>query len=87
MLAHDLHVLMVVPPVTLVLDAEIWETNLLVDVREVVIPRPCLNLSSVAIRSPVALRIALVVLLKPFLILTPQIDFQHDAFDVGALVA
>ncbi len=78
---------MMVPAVQLVLDAEVWEVDLLVEVREIVFARPRLDLARVSIRPAVALGIALVVPLKPLLVLAPEIDLQHHALDVGALVS
>jgi hypothetical protein len=74
-------------PVELVLEAEIGKMNRLVEVREMVFMRSRFDLARVAIRPPVTVRSAAVVLLEPLLVLPLEIVLQDDATDVRALLA
>lgn len=80
MLAHDLNIFVTVAAIKLVLDAEVGKAHMLVHVREVVLSCPQFDFTRVAVRPAIALWIALVVLLKPLLVLAPQVDLQHDTF-------
>jgi hypothetical protein len=53
-LRDDLDVFITLPAIEFVLEAEIGEVDRLVEVREVVVERPFLDLARVTIRSPVA---------------------------------
>ena len=80
-------VFVTVTPIELVLKPEIGEVDRLVEVREVVLVRPGFDLARVAIRSPVAVWPAAVVLLEPLLVLPLEVVLEHDATDVRALLA
>ena len=53
-LRDDLDVFITLPAIEFVLEAEIGEVDRLVEVREVVVERPLLDLARVTIRAPVA---------------------------------
>jgi hypothetical protein len=73
--------------VQLVLDAEVWEVDRLVEVRQVVVPCPFFDLAVVTIRPSVAVGASAIVFLQPFLLLALELVVEDDAADVGALVA
>src|SRR5262245_442034 len=87
MLGQDFHVFVAVPTVEGVLDAEIREAHSLVEVRQVVLTCPRLDLSCVTIGSSVAVGAAPVVLLQEGLILALQVLFQDDAADVCSFLS
>jgi hypothetical protein len=58
-----------------------------VEVRQVVLPRPLLDLATVPLRAAVAIGSVAVVLLEKLLILAPEIPFEDYALDFGTLVA
>ena len=78
----DLDVLVPVAAIQLVLDAEVWELDAAVPVRQVVLVGPRLDLSVGSIRPPVAIGPAAIVFLEPLLVLAAEIDLdshpQHD---------
>ena len=70
-------IFMVPPPVELlVFDAKVREVDLLVEVGKVVVARPLLNLTGVAIRAAVAVPIAFV---QPLLILALELVVEGDS--------
>jgi hypothetical protein len=87
MLCDHFDVLVPVAPVEIVLDAEVWKVDRLIEVRQVVIPRPLFYLAGVPIRSSVAVGASAIVLLQPLLILALELVVEDDAADVAALVA
>jgi len=82
-----LHVLMMVPSIQLVLDAEVREVHALIEIRQVVFVRPPFDLVLVTVGSSIAVRSPAIPFLKPFLILTLEFVIEDDAMDVGALFA
>ena len=48
--------------------------------------RPIGDLSFGAIGPPIAVRPTPIVLLEPLLVLTPEIDFEHDSLDISAAI-
>ena len=80
---QHLDVVVSLAPVHLVLDAEVWEVDLVVDVRQLVLPCPALDLAGGPVRSTVAVRAVPVVRLEELLVLPLQVLFEDDAADVG----
>ena len=72
-------VFVTVTSIELILDAEIGEVHRLVEVRQVMFPRPLLDLPRIAIGPPITVWAVPVVLLQELLVLTPQVPFQDDA--------
>jgi hypothetical protein len=86
-LCNDFDVFVTVAPVQLVLDAEVWEVDRLVEVRQVVVPRPFFDLAGIPIRSSIAVRASAIVLLQPLLMLALELVVEDHTADVGTLVA
>ena len=87
MLGHNLHIIVLLVPVQLVLDAKVGEVDLVVEVRQVVLVRPALDLARVAIGPAIAVRAAAVGCLQPFLVLAFELLVEDDTVDIGALFA
>lgn len=62
-----------------VFDADIWEVHLIVEVRQVVLPRPLLDLVRISIRMAVVVVALAVAGMQPLLVLTLELVIQHDA--------
>jgi hypothetical protein len=84
---EDLDILVTVTAIELVFDAEVREMDAVVEVRQRVFPCPLRDLARVTIRSAVAVPTIPIVGLEKLLILTLEIDLQHDALDLGAFLA
>jgi hypothetical protein len=84
-LGHDLDVFVLVAPVQLVLNPEVGEVDLVVEVRQLVLVRPALDLARVAIGAAVAVRSAAIMFLEPLLILAFELLVEDDAMDICAL--
>ena len=81
---YDLDILMIAAPVELlVFDAQIRKMHLLVEVREVVVVGPFLDLRWLAIRPPISVVAVGIPFVQPLLILTLELVIEHDAVDVG----
>jgi hypothetical protein len=84
-LRRDLHIDVVLAAVDVtVLDAEIGEMDLLIEVRQVMLPGPLFDLARVAIGSPVAIGPVTIVLVEPPLVLALQLVIQSNAVNLGA---
>jgi hypothetical protein len=86
-LRDDFDVLVAVASVELVLDAEVREVDVVIEVRQVVFAGPFFDFRRVAIRSPVAVGSAAIVLLEPRLILALELLIEDHPMDVRALLA
>ena len=75
------------PSVHLVLDADVWEVDPLVEVRQVVFARPALDFTGISTRPAVAVRPPPVVLLEEALVLPLQLLLEQHAPDVRVSVA
>lgn len=84
---HDFDVFVTVASIQLVFDAEIWEMNRLVEIRQIVLVRPFLDLARVAIGPPVAVRSTAIPFLQKALVLALEVVLEDHAPDVGALLA
>src|SRR5262249_8676051 len=84
---HDLDVFMSGASVPLVLDPEVRKVDASVEVRQVMLARPLLDLTLVAIGLAVAVGAAAGVLLQPFLVLALQFLLNDDPASFGALLA
>jgi hypothetical protein len=79
---HDFDVNVVPPPIlVLVLDAGIREMDLLVEVRQVVLASPCLNLVWVSIGMAVVVVSVAITLVEPLLVVALELVVQNDALD------
>src|SRR5690606_23430047 len=85
-LGEQLDVLVLLAAVDLVLDAEVGKVDLVVEVRQLVLTRPCTNLVVVSIRTAVAVSSSAVVLLQELLVLALQVLFEDDATDLEPIV-
>ena len=83
---HNLDVLVMFGPVLLVLNPEVRKGDAVVEVRQVVLARPLLDLAVVTIMSAVAVRATTIVLLQPFLVFALELLLEDDAADFAALV-
>jgi hypothetical protein len=82
---HHVHIAVIVPPVELlVFDAQVGEVHLLIEVREVVLARPLLDLLLVAIGAPIAVAATAVALVQPPLVVTLEFVVEDDSLDVCA---
>jgi hypothetical protein len=82
---HHLDVLTFPPAVRLlVLDAHVWEMDLVVEVREGVFVGPLANLILCPIGVPVVVVVVLVALVQPALVLALQLVVEDHALNVGA---
>jgi hypothetical protein len=68
-----------------VLDPEVWEVNMVIEVRKVMLHRPGANLGLVAIGMPVVIVASTVVLMQPLLVVPLQLVVENDAVDTSAL--
>src|SRR5262245_62672908 len=84
---HDLDVFVALASLPLVLNTEVGKVDALVEVRQVMLARPLLDLALVPIGSAVAVGAAAVVLLQPLLVLALQLLFEDDATHFSALLA
>jgi len=79
---HDLDILVAHSPVELhVLDTQIWKVDLVVEVRQVVVRGPLLDLVCGAIRVSVMVITVPVALVQPSLIVALELVVEDDAFD------
>jgi hypothetical protein len=76
-----------VPVAVLVLDARVWELDVAVVVRELVLDGPSMDFLRGSIRSAVAVRLSAIALLQELLILALQLVVEDDATDEGAVLA
>jgi hypothetical protein len=67
----------------LVLDAHVREVHLIIEVRQVVRPRPGFDLDRVSVRPSVALAAVPIAFLEEALILPLQLVVEDDALDAG----
>ena len=82
---HHLDIAVIVPPVELlVFDAQVGEVHLLIEVREVVLARPLLDLVLVAIGAPVAVPAIPVALVQPGLVVALEFVVEDDSLDACA---
>jgi hypothetical protein len=80
---RDLDILVIAAPVELLIfDAEIRKMHLLVEVREVVVVGPFLDLMWFAIWPSIGVVAVDIPLVQPLLILTLELVIEHDAVDV-----
>ena len=85
---HHLDVERVIAAIDVVLDPDVWELDMpLVVARQVVLPRPVLDLQRIAVRPAVAVVAVSIALLQELLILALQVVLEDDAVDVRAFVA
>jgi hypothetical protein len=84
---HDFHVEVSVLTVELVLNADVGKMHPVVEVRQVVLACPLLDLAVVAIGPPITVRAVAIPLLKELLALPLQLAFEDHATDVCATVA
>jgi hypothetical protein len=78
----DLDILVIPPPIgLLVLDAQVGEVDLVVEVREVVFPRPFLDLMRLAIRASIGIVTVFIPFVQPALVLTLELVVEDDAID------
>jgi hypothetical protein len=84
-LGDDLDVLVTLETIHVVLDPEVGKVNRLLEVRQVVLVRPLLDLTRVAIGPPIAVRPAAVSLLEPFLVFALELLLEDDAPDLAAV--
>lgn len=68
-----------------VLDPDVWEVNLVVEVRQVMLHCPPANLVLITIGMPVVVVAPAVVLVQPLLIVPLQLVIEDDAVDTSAL--
>jgi hypothetical protein len=66
-------------------DAHVGEVHLAIEEREIVIVRPLLDLSSVAVRPPVCLRMVAFTFVQKALVFALQFVIEHDAMDTDVL--
>jgi hypothetical protein len=84
---HYLDVECVIPTVDVVFDADIWKLDVaLVVARQVVLPRPFLDLQRIAVRPTVTVVAITIPFLQELLIFALQIVLKHDAVNVRAVV-
>ena len=83
---EQLDVLMKLPAIDLVLDPVIGEMNLVVEVRQIMLPCPVTDFVLVAAGSAVAVRAVTVVILQELLVLALQVSFEDDASDLKVRV-
>jgi hypothetical protein len=74
------------PAIHLVLDPVVWEMNLVVEVRQIVLACPIADLVLGAARSAIAVGAIAVVLLQELLVLALQVVFEDDASDLKVSV-
>jgi hypothetical protein len=84
---QDLDVFVAFQSIHLVLEPEVGEMDLVVEVRQVVVVRPLLDLPGVAVRTAIAVRPVAVVLLQELLVLPFELLLEHHTPDLGALLA
>ena len=78
----DLDVLDVPPAVgPLVFKAQIRKVDVTVEERQIVLVRPLLDLSRIAVRTAVGVRLIAVAIVKELLVLTLQLVVEHDAMN------
>ena len=65
-----------------ILDAAVGEMDLLVEVRQVVIPRPLLDLAPVTIRPSIGVRPVPITFVEPLLVLALQLVVQPHPLDL-----
>lgn len=80
---QDLHVFMAMPALELVFDAQVGKVHVLVEVRQVVLQCPLLDLSSVAIRVAVVIITVAIALVEPLLVFTLELVVEDDPLDAG----
>jgi hypothetical protein len=82
---HHLHIAVIVSPVELlVFDTQVGKVHLIIEVREVVIARPLLDLVLVAIGASIAVAPIPVALVQPPLVLTLEFVVEDDSLDACA---
>ena len=84
---EDLDVNVKLAPIELVLNPQVGEVNALVEIRQVVIARPLLDLLVVTVRPPVAVGTVPIVLLEEALVVALEFLLEDDAADLRALVS
>jgi hypothetical protein len=84
---RDLDISVIPTPIGFfVFDAEVGEMNLVMEVREVVLVRPLLNLVRLAIRASICIVSVPIALMQPSLVLTLQLVVDDDSIDTCATV-
>ena len=82
---RDLDILVLPPPIgLLVFDAQVREMDLVIEVREVVVVRPFLDLMRVAIGPTIAVVTVPITLVEPLLVLTLELVVEFDAVNACA---
>jgi len=82
---HDLDVVVIPSPVRfLVLDAEVWEMDFVIEVRQVVFEGPLVDFLGGAIGMTVVVRMVAIALVKPPLVLTFEFVVEDDSLDARA---
>ena len=85
---HHLDVERVIATIDVVLDPHVRELDVaLVVARQVVLPRPILDLQRIAVRPAIAVVTIAIALLQELLVLALQIVLEDDAVDVRSVVA
>jgi len=84
MLRDDFNVLVQLASVDHVLDAEIWEPDAVIEVRQLVLASPLLDLARVSVWTAVAVGTTTVVFLQPLLVLALQLMVENNAADFAA---
>jgi hypothetical protein len=81
----DLNISVIPSPIgLLVFDAHVGEMDLVIEVREVVVVRPFLDLVRLAIRASVGIVPVAIPFVQPPLVLTLEFVVEGDAIDAGA---
>src|SRR5882672_6194580 len=84
---HDLHVEVPALTLELVLDAEVGEVHPVVEVGQIVLARPLLDLAVVATGPPIIVPAISIPFLKELLVLTLQLALEGHATDLRTTVA
>ena len=85
--SDDLNVYVKISPIELVLDSQVGEMNALIEVRQVVLARPVLDLVRGSIRPAVAVRAIPIALLEEALVVAFELLLENDTADLRALVS
>jgi hypothetical protein len=84
----DLHILVLPPPIgPFVFDPQVREVNLVIEVREVVVTGPFLDLVRLAIGPAIRIGAVPISLVQPLLVLTLELVVEDDAIDARPTVS
>ena len=87
MSSRDLDITLVEAPIAVfVFDAEVWEMNLVIEVRKVVVVRPLRDFSGFAIRAAIRIVAIPIAFVEPPLVVALELVVEDDSIDPRAVL-